>query len=73
MTEAEITARITKIDAAIDAVLDGKTASYTINGRSLTNLSLADLNNMRDAHGAKLARLQSSSRTAAVARFRGTG
>ena len=73
MTAAQITARLVKVRSAIDAVLDGKVASYSISGRSLANLSISELQTMENNLEAKLARVQASGRTASVVRFRGAG
>jgi len=54
MTAAEIQARLTKIDAGIDFVVDGNAASLAIAGRSLTALSLSELEALRDKYQRRL-------------------
>ena len=54
-TSAELTARLVKINAAIDYVLDGNAQSLAIAGRALTTLSLDELEKMKDKYEMQLA------------------
>lgn len=70
MTAAEIQARIVKINAAIDAILNGNAQSYQIAGRALTRLSLETLERMlRDYEARLVAASRSGGRSAAVVEF----
>lgn len=53
-------ARLTKIQAAINAILDGGVQSYTLDGRSLTKLDLAWLSREESRLNAKIARASRS-------------
>ena len=69
MTDAQIQARLTKVRAAIDWILDGNVASRAIAGRSLTVLSLVDLRAMERDLEAELARVQAGGLRGVVVRF----
>lgn len=43
MTIVDYSARLTKVQAAIDAILSGGHAAYTVDGQSVTKLDLAML------------------------------
>jgi len=72
MTEEQITARLVKIDAAIDYILTAKTESYNIAGRALTRLRLEVLEKMRDKYQGMLDAAQGNVKVQ-VARFRSPG
>ena len=69
MTEAQVEARLTKVRAAIDWILDGNVQSRAIAGRSLTVLSLTELRAMEKDLEAELARVQAGGLRGAVIRF----
>lgn len=48
--------RLTKVQAAINAILDGGVQSYTLDGRSLTKLDLGWLTEEESRLSAKIAR-----------------
>jgi len=57
MTAAEIQARLTKINTAIDAILDGKAASVSAAGQSYAALDLDTLERMRSRYERMLAQV----------------
>ena len=69
MTEAQIAARLVKVRAAIDWILDGNVQSRAIAGRSLTVLDLSELRDMEKDLEAELARVQAGSIGGVVIRF----
>ena len=73
-TAAEISARLVKINAAIDFILTGNAQSSAAAGRSLTMLDLGKLEALRKADMAELAALEASSGKyrPGVVRFRST-
>lgn len=69
LTETEILARIVKINAAIDATLDGQAASLSISGRTWTALSLSDLEKLLLFYERRLAQVQAGGIRPSVVRF----
>ena len=69
MTEAQITARLVKVRAAIDWILDGNVTSRAIAGRSLTVLDLSQLRAMEVDMEAELARVQAGGLRGVGVRF----
>ena len=58
MTEAELTARLVKVNAAIDWKLDSNVDSRTIAGRTLVTMSLSELEELRRGYERELAEVQ---------------
>lgn len=56
MTTIDYAARLTKVQAAIDALLTGGVKSYEIDGQSVTHLDLAALQTMESQLLAKINR-----------------
>jgi len=69
VTAAQIEARLVKVRAAIDWILDGNVQSRSIAGRSLTTLPLAELRTMEKDLEAELARTQAGGVGGVVIRF----
>ena len=71
MTAAELTARLVKVNAAIDYVLDGKASSLSIAGRTFAAMSLDELERLRRNYEAELARATAGGSRPMLVRFQG--
>ena len=69
MTAAEIEARLVKINAAIDFVLDGNASSAAIAGRSFSALPLETLEELRAKYEEELRIANAGGRRPCVIRF----
>ena len=68
MTAAQASARLVKVRAAIDAILDGVNESVSIGGRAYTRLNLTDLQKM-EADLERIVQRLTDGGSAAVVKF----